>query len=110
MILENRKENLKNIQDKIEKAANRAGRKPEEITLLAVSKVFVVRDISEVYNLGMRDFGENRAQEYRDKVSEISLPINWHFIGSLQTNKIKYIVGTKSRFKYSNRPIAKGYF
>ena len=56
--MENRKENLKRVQEKIYQAAKRAGRNPDEITLLAVSKVFTPKDIEEVYQIGQRDFGE----------------------------------------------------
>ena len=90
--MENRKENLKRVQEKIYQAAKRAGRNPDEITLLAVSKVFTPKDIEEVYQIGQRDFGESRAQELRDKKPVLANDINWHFIGPLQSNKIKYVV------------------
>jgi len=88
----NRKDNLLRIQNQIDKAALRSGRKAEEITLLAVSKVFPIEDIKEIYDLGMRSFGESRPQELRDKAPELPENIKWHFIGPLQTNKIKYVV------------------
>lgn len=87
-----RRENLQNIKDRIEKAAKRAGRSYNDIQLLAVSKVFPVEDIKAVYDLGMRFFGESRAQELRDKVPLLPADIHWHFIGPLQTNKIKYVI------------------
>ena len=92
MVQISRKENLLRIRDQIEQAAQRSGRRSEEITLLAVSKVFPIEDIKEVYGLGMRDFGESRAQELRDKAPLLPDQINWHFIGSLQENKVKYVV------------------
>jgi pyridoxal phosphate enzyme (YggS family) len=88
----NRNENLLKVQGKIEKAATRCGRSLEEILLLAVSKVFAIDDIKEVYDLGHRSFGESRAQELRDKVPALPDQIKWHFIGPLQINKIKYVV------------------
>lgn len=92
MVQVSRKDNLLKVQNQVEKAAQRSGRKSGEITLLAVSKVFVIDDIKEVYGLGLRDFGESRAQELRDKAPLMPGTVNWHFIGSLQINKIKYVV------------------
>ncbi|OMH40629.1 YggS family pyridoxal phosphate-dependent enzyme [Desulfurobacterium indicum] len=87
------KENLMKIQEKITKAAERAGRKPEEITLLAASKTRTPQEIREAFNAGIKVFGENRVQEARDKIPALSdLPIEWHFIGHLQKNKAKYVV------------------
>ncbi len=87
-----RSENLQKVREQIEKAAQRSGRKSEEITLLVVSKVFSIDDIKEVYNLGICNFGESRAQELRDKVPDLPAEIKWQFIGPLQINKIKYVV------------------
>lgn len=85
-------DNLKNIQKRIEAACFKSGRKPEEITLVAVSKRKPAADIISAYNIGLRQFGENTPQELRDKVKEIGLSeIKWHFIGHLQSNKIKYV-------------------
>lgn len=69
---------------------------PENITLIAVSKTKSVEFISEAYNTGIRDFGENKVQELVDKVDKLPKDINWHFIGHLQTNKVKYLVGKVS--------------
>ncbi|HMU46285.1 MAG TPA: YggS family pyridoxal phosphate-dependent enzyme [Chitinophagaceae bacterium] len=63
----------------------------EDITLVAVSKTKPAEDIQELYNLGHRDFGENYVQEMVDKASQLPVDICWHFIGHLQTNKVKYI-------------------
>ena len=87
-----RGQNLLRVKEKIAKAAERVGRNADEITLLAVSKVFTVDDIKSVYDLGLRYFGESRAQELRDKVPQLAEDIHWHFIGPLQSNKIKYVV------------------
>lgn len=64
---------------------------PENVRLVAVSKTFPASDISAAYECGQRAFGENRPQELRAKHEELPEDIEWHFIGSLQTNKIKYI-------------------
>lgn len=85
-------QNLKSIQQKIEKAATESGRDPGEITLVAVSKTKPTRDILTAIEAGQLHFGENRMKELEDKMAEIELPdVIWHFIGNLQTNKIKYI-------------------
>jgi pyridoxal phosphate enzyme (YggS family) len=61
------------------------------ITLVAVSKTKPVEDILEMYNLGQRDFGENYVQELVDKYEQLPKDIRWHYIGHLQSNKVKYI-------------------
>src|SRR5688572_6405200 len=61
------------------------------VTLVAVSKTKPVEDIQEMYNMGQRDFGENYVQEMVDKAAQLPKDIRWHFIGHLQTNKVKYI-------------------
>ncbi len=88
------KENLTMVQEKIRQACYRAGRNEEEVTLIAVSKTKPLSMIEEAYDAGMREFGENKPQEMRDKARELHSPVHWHMIGSLQTNKIKYVVGT----------------
>jgi PLP dependent protein len=65
----------------------------EDITLIAVSKYKSVPDIYEAYNCGVRNFGENKVQELINKVDELPQDINWHLIGHLQRNKVKFIVG-----------------
>lgn len=65
---------------------------PEGVTLVAVSKTKPISDIQEAYEAGHRDFGENYPQELRDKHEVLPSDIRWHFIGHLQTNKIKYIL------------------
>jgi pyridoxal phosphate enzyme (YggS family) len=64
---------------------------PSDVTLIAVSKTKPVSDLQEAYDAGQRIFGENKALEMRDKYQELPKDIQWHFIGHLQTNKIKYI-------------------
>lgn len=86
------KDNLEYVNKKIIQACNKVGRNREEVTLIAVSKTKPNSDIVEAYNNGSIDFGENKVQELRDKMEQISLPINWHMIGHLQRNKVKYII------------------
>lgn len=84
--------NYNEVKENIKKACERAGRNPEEVTLIAVSKTKPLSDIEEVLAGGCIDFGENKVQELCDKEERISRPVNWHLIGHLQTNKVKYIV------------------
>ena len=65
--------------------------KTKNVTLVAVSKTKPVEDILELYNLGQRDFGENYVQELVEKYEQLPKDIRWHFIGHLQSNKVKYI-------------------
>lgn len=87
------KENLKEVEEKITAACERAGRDRNEVTLIAVSKTKPMEMIEEAYSAGKRDFGENKAQEMKEKHDALPDDIKWHFIGHLQTNKIKYIIG-----------------
>lgn len=86
------KENLQTVKNNMLKATERAGRNPEDVTLIAVSKTKPVEMIREAYDLGIRDFGENKVQELVDKYDMLPGDIRWHLIGHLQTNKVKYIV------------------
>lgn len=72
-------------------AAQAAGRDPQSISLLAVSKTASVAAILQAYQTGQRDFGENRVQEWREKVDLLPADCRWHLIGRLQTNKVKYL-------------------
>ena len=87
------RENLEQVETNIRMACERSGRNPEDVTLIAVSKTKPVSMIEKAYACGKREFGENKAQELRDKFSVLPEDIKWHFIGHLQTNKVKYIVG-----------------
>jgi len=84
--------NLEIVQDKIKQACKKAGRKIDEITLIAVSKTKPLSDIEELINYNVIEFGENKVQELVEKYENVSKPVNWHLIGHLQTNKVKYIV------------------
>lgn len=86
-------EQIKAIQEQIEAACIRVGRNPEEVTLIAVSKTKPVEMLKEVYQAGIREFGENYVQELTDKIECLPNDISWHMIGHLQRNKVKYVVG-----------------
>ncbi len=87
------KDNIAAVRERIDAAAKRAGRDPEEIKLIAVSKTMPVEMLKEAYEAGQRDFGENRVQELVPKMEELPADIRWHLIGQLQKNKVKYISG-----------------
>lgn len=81
------------VQEKIAESAKKAGRSPEEILLLAVTKTVPAERILEAYEAGVKTYGENRVQEYTAKVELLPEDAQWHIIGRLQRNKIKYIAG-----------------
>ena len=83
---------LKEVEAKIQAACDRAGRKREEVTLIAVSKTKPIEMLQEAYDLGVRVFGENKVQEITAKYDALPDDIHWHMIGHLQTNKVKYII------------------
>lgn len=86
------KNNLEEVNNIIKEHAVKVSRNPEDITLVAVSKTKPVEMLKEVYDLGVRDFGENYVQELVEKIDQLPSDIRWHMIGHLQTNKIKYII------------------
>jgi pyridoxal phosphate enzyme (YggS family) len=79
------------VIDRVARAAARVGRDPSTVTVVAVSKAKPVSDIEAVYDLGHRDFGENRAQEMAEKAARLPQDIRWHFVGALQTNKVRLV-------------------
>lgn len=82
------RENLLQVQERIAAAAHRAGRRPDEITLIGVSKTHPAERVQEAFDAGLRDFGENRVQEWEGKRGAIAeLAAKWHLIGHLQSNK-----------------------
>lgn len=87
------KENLQSVEENIKKSCEKAGRKREDVTLIAVSKTKPVEMLQEIYDQNIRNFGENKVQEMCDKMEVLPKDIKWHMIGHLQTNKIKYIIG-----------------
>jgi pyridoxal phosphate enzyme (YggS family) len=86
-------ENLADVRRRVAEAARRAGRSPDEVTLVAVSKTFSVDAVREAWAAGQRDFGENKVQEALQKIDRTSdIRIRWHLIGHLQSNKAKRAV------------------
>jgi PLP dependent protein len=85
-------ENLARLRVKIDETCKRSGRLPDDVKLIAVSKYFGVDAIIEAKNCGLTDFGENRAQELTLKYEKLGNSVTWHFIGTLQKNKVKYAV------------------
>lgn len=103
-------DHLRQVRDRVKKAASVAGRAADEITIVAVSKKHPATAIESAYAAGQRDFGENFVQEAVPKIEALALPdIRWHFIGHIQANKTKDIarlfdwVHTVDRFKLANR-------
>jgi hypothetical protein len=86
------RENFLRVTERIEKAARKAGRNPEEIKLVAVSKTVEVDRIKEAIEAGVSILGENYVQESQKKIEEIGHRVGWHFIGHLQSNKARYAV------------------
>jgi PLP dependent protein len=90
-------QSLQDIQEKVYTAALRAKRDPTGIKIVAVSKTVNPKRIIEAYNAGIDTFGESYAQEFRDKYkivgSILGRKVKWHFVGRIQRNKVKYIVG-----------------
>ena len=85
---------LETVRQTIARSAERAGRDPHEVALVAVTKTFPVERIREALAVGLRILGENRVQEALPKIREIGLAnVDWHLIGHLQTNKVKFIEG-----------------
>ncbi len=87
------RENIQDVLINIERACRRSNRNPKDVTLIAVSKTKPLSDIEEAIDCGMTEFGENKVQELIGKIEAVSRPVQWHLIGHLQTNKVKYIVG-----------------
>ena len=85
-------ENLEQVRKNIDEACRMAGRDPKEVTWIAVSKTKPVSMLKEAYDAGARCFGENKVQEIMDKHPQLPEDIQWHMIGHLQRNKVKYIV------------------
>lgn len=81
------------IQRRVLAACERAKRRPEEVTLIAVSKTKPIELLKEAYEAGARDFGENKVQEILEKYPQMPKDVKWHMIGHLQTNKVRQAVG-----------------
>lgn len=85
-------DNLQIVEEHIQNACRRAGRSRDEVTLIAVSKTKPVSMLEEIYQEGIRHFGENKVQELTEKYEVMPKDMKWHMIGHLQRNKVKYIV------------------
>lgn len=85
-------QNIDEINAKIAKAAERSGRKKEDILLLAVTKTIDIPRIKQAVDYGLTQLGENKVQEIMDKYDTLGPDVKWHLIGHLQTNKVKYII------------------
>ena len=101
----NVRENYLRILERIQAAATRSGRSPEAVKLIAVTKTVPADRIREAVEAGIRDIGENRLQEALPKREELhDLPLTWHFIGHLQTNKAKKVVENFDWVQCVDRP------
>ena len=84
---------LKEVRKRIEENCRIAGRSPDEVTLITVSKTKPVEMLLEAYEAGARQFGENKVQELTAKIPQMPEDIKWHLIGHLQTNKVRQVIG-----------------
>ena len=83
--------NLENIKRNIELSCKEAGRSSGDVKIIAVTKKRTAQEINEAISLGICDIGENRVQELLEKYEKVTKGVRWHLIGTLQTNKVKYI-------------------
>jgi pyridoxal phosphate enzyme (YggS family) len=95
---------LSEVRGRISGAAERAGRSVQEVTLIAVSKTFPSHVLQEALDAGVTDLGENRAQELKEKSSVLGPRPRWHYVGHLQTNKVRHVVGTALLIHSVDRP------
>lgn len=86
-------ERYERVLERAAAAAERVGREPSEITVVAIAKTFGVAAVLDALEAGVTDVGENRAQEFRDKHAVVGDRARWHFVGHLQTNKVRQVVG-----------------
>ncbi len=87
-------ENLQSVKEKIRRKCLEVNRDPSGVRLIAVSKNFGIEEINEAFKNGIKDFGENRAQELDIKFEKLEEKVTWHFIGSLQRNKVRFVVNS----------------
>ena len=85
-------ENLQEVERNIQEACKKANRSRDDVTLIAVSKTKPISMLKEIYDLGVRNFGENKVQELCEKHPQMHEDLNWHLIGHLQRNKVKNII------------------
>jgi len=87
------RENLDLVRERVARAAERAGRAPASITIVAVTKTHGPEVVTEAIEAGISDIGENKVQEFLAKAPHVALPCRWHLVGHLQTNKIPKVIG-----------------
>ena len=85
------RDNIEEMRRRIAQTAAKNGRNPDDVVLIAVTKLHTPEEINEAINAGITDIGENKVQEILDKYDRVK-PVRWHLIGHLQTNKVKYII------------------
>ncbi len=95
---------IRNLKKSIRETALNAGRDPEKIRLVIVTKTVAPVVIREAYDAGERDFGENRVQEWQEKKEALPSDVLWHLIGHLQTNKVKTVIGKVGLIHSLDRP------
>lgn len=93
--MQNIKDSIEAVREKVERACSRSGRSASEVRLIGVTKRVDIGRIQEAIACGLKDFGENYIQEAKRKIEEMALfeGVNWHMIGHIQTNKVKYLHG-----------------
>jgi len=96
--------NLAAVRERMADAARAAGRLPDELTLVAVTKTFPAEDVALLADLGVADVGENRAQEAAAKHEQVGTPLRWHFVGSLQRNKANLVASFADVVHSVDRP------
>ncbi|WP_055565232.1 YggS family pyridoxal phosphate-dependent enzyme [Streptomyces atriruber] len=97
--------NLAQVEERIAAACAAAGRKREEVTLIVVTKTYPASDVRILSELGVRHVAENRDQDAAPKAAECAdLPLSWHFVGQLQTNKVRSVVGYADVVQSVDRP------
>ncbi|WP_306333882.1 YggS family pyridoxal phosphate-dependent enzyme [Streptomyces sp. KL118A] len=97
--------NLAQVEERIAAACAAAGRKREEVTLIVVTKTYPASDVRILSELGVRHVAENRDQDAAPKAAECAdLPLGWHFVGQLQTNKVRSVVGYADVVQSVDRP------
>jgi pyridoxal phosphate enzyme (YggS family) len=92
------------VIERVAAAAERAGRGRGDVKIVAVSKTFPLDAIRDAVEAGIRVFGENRAQEFAQKAASLDRDVEWHFVGHLQTNKVRLIVGLAALIHSVDRP------
>ncbi|UJF15122.1 YggS family pyridoxal phosphate-dependent enzyme [Jeotgalibaca sp. MA1X17-3] len=97
-------ENSKKVEQKIQQSLEKSGRSPQDLTVVAVTKTKTIPQVEELYQFGYRHFAENRVEGFLEKKEDMNLPeVKWHFIGSLQTRKVKTVINEIDYFHALDR-------